>query len=461
MVLVLLVGVVVLTAPLWGPGVVEKLASAALRHAGVSEVALQVQSLGLEQSKLKVERLHFEGATLSNADLAIDYSAAGLWQGKLGRMAIYHPQLEVVLPRATGTGEKASEAGSGLEPLEFPANFPLPELEIVDARVTLRDGTTRHLVEFNARLRAEAGGVLSLNMEIPGISLALEGVQFASERLELFARGSATDALAVTVRVAGGQITWAEGSGQLTGLEGAVEFSAVLPPVTAGRQRLEFTSFQQGDFTAGAGTIELRYAAEPGAGTPLAVEVNTTALGGAVRLVVEGAVREPRALMIRVLLDAVEMEALAALFPQFEGEITGTASGELALRLEGQRIILLPGGIQLDTGSSGRFKYTRQGWLTQDAGLDPEAFVAGRDIVEIMQDPQGATALTELALRELMMSEFSLNVREARAGEPTFEARIEGERMIQGVRVPVILDVPIRGDVEETLNAVFKFNARM
>jgi hypothetical protein len=157
----------------------------------------------------------------------------------------------------------------------------------------------------------------------------------------------------------------------------------------------------------------------------------------------------------------VELSELAALFPQFEGQIDGVASGELALRLEGKRIIFQPGGVQLVADTTGRFQYLRQGWLTQNPKLNPETFVAGRDILEIMRDPQGATTLTELALRDLDMSEFGLIVREARSGVPVIEARIKGSRTIKGITVPVVLEVPIRGDIEETLNAVFEFNAQM
>jgi len=135
--------------------------------------------------------------------------------------------------------------------------------------------------------------------------------------------------------------------------------------------------------------------------------------------------------------------------------------GELSFRLAGKQILLQPGGLQMLAGSSGRFAYQRQGWLTQDPQLDPAAFIRGRTILEIMQDRLGAPVLTELALRDLEMTDFRLLVEQTASGRPSLVAKIIGERTIKGVTVPVVLDVPIRGDVQETLDAVFEFNARM
>ncbi|MFO8026034.1 MAG: hypothetical protein R6U56_00025, partial [Opitutales bacterium] len=194
---------------------------------------------------------------------------------------------------------------------------------------------------------------------------------------------------------------------------------------------------------------------------PMDLEIETTALGGKVRIRIDGQIADPLDLSVRVHLDSVQLEEIAGLFPQFEGRMEGAASGELALGLEGGQIVLQPGELQLEGDTTGRFEYLRQGWLTQDPDLDPEAFVAGRDIVEIMQDPQGATVLTELAMRDLKMSDFRLEVQTGPDGGQSVVAEVKGQRTIKGVTVPVVLDVPIRGDVKETINAVFEFNTRM
>lgn len=269
------------------------------------------------------------------------------------------------------------------------------------------------------------------------------------------------NALSAVFGVTDGHVTWADGGGRLSGLEGEVTLKSLMPPASEGRQTLLFASIEQGDFSAGSGTLRLDYAGDRTEGPPLDIELTTTALGGDVRIIIQGQVSDPLSLSIRAFLDSVQLEQVAALFPQFEGRIEGVASGELALRFDSKQFALLPGELKLKEDTTGRVEYLRQGWLTQDPDLDPEQFVSGRDIVDIMEDPQGATALTELAMRNLGMSVFSLKIEETTSGKQSVVARIEGEREIRGVTVPVVLDIPIRGDVRETINAVFEFKARM
>jgi hypothetical protein len=191
------------------------------------------------------------------------------------------------------------------------------------------------------------------------------------------------------------------------------------------------------------------------------LEIVTRALGGDVQMEVDGRMDAPRELDIHMYLKQVELKQVAGLFPQFEGRIEGLASGELALRLEGDRVVLQPGSLELKPDTVGRFVYSRQGWLTQDPDLNPEAFVRDRDIVDIMKDSKGAQVITELAIRDLLMSEFRLDILNPNNADERAMARIEGHSMIKGVKVPVVLDVPIRGDLIETINAVLKFNSRL
>jgi hypothetical protein len=203
------------------------------------------------------------------------------------------------------------------------------------------------------------------------------------------------------------------------------------------------------------------YKGGPKERSPLRLELQAGALGGTVRIQIAGKIQAPRSLSVHVLLDAVQLGEVAPLFPQFEGQVEGLASGELGLRLEGPKLRLRPGMLQMVSGTTGRFEYARQGWLTQDPELDPEAFIEARKILEIMRDAQGATVLTELAVRDLEMTKFELRVDAPEGAGGSVAAQIQGHRMIKGVKVPVVLDVPIRGDVEETINAVFEFNARL
>lgn len=320
-------------------------------------------------------------------------------------------------------------------------------------------------VSGNWRLDAElsAGEVrtISLSTGLLDASLTAAAVSLESERLSVSVHGTLPGSLGAEVGVKNGRVTWSDGGGLLTGLEGNFELASLQPIASKGQQTFQFASIEQGEFVSGSGDLLVSYTGDRDEGPPLKLEITTTALGGAVRILVDGQVRGSPSLSIRVFLESVKLEEIAPLFPQFEGRIEGEASGELALRLEGTQIILLPGGIELVADTSGRFEYLQQGWLTQDPKLDPEAFVSERDVLEIMKDSRGAQVLTEVALRDLNMLEFNLKIEESATGDQSVIAKIRGNRILKGVTVPVVLDVPIRGDVKETINAIFEFNARM
>ncbi len=300
---------------------------------------------------------------------------------------------------------------------------------------------------------------LTAKLSDPGLSTAAAG--FESERLSVGVEGRLPNSLEGRIGVSEGHMTWADGGGQLTGLKGEVELASLQPLASKGQQTLQFAAIEQGELTTKAGQLRLNFDDSRQDQEPLALEIEADALGGVVEIQVRGKLRVPLSLSVRVLLDAVQLGDIAALFPEFEGRMEGVASGEVGLDLERGKLVLQPGGLQLISGTMGRFEYKRRGWLTQDPRLDVEAFISGREILEIMQDPQGATALTELAMRDLNMSKFELRVKTSENEETSVEAQIQGSRTIKGVKVPVVLDVPIRGAIEETINAVFEFQSRM
>jgi hypothetical protein len=327
-------------------------------------------------------------------------------------------------------------------------------------------------VEFSqAKLRASAG---RLNFEVQGegrqvramktqVSQGVLGYQdlvMEWATLQAFAQGTFPDKLEASLKVSGGYLGWSDGAGSLSGLEGTLELPSFQPLATAGRQTLTFRSVEQGDFKSGAGEARLAYQVGGPSG-PLELDIVTLALGGEVRIEVNGRLRAPMGLNVRMDLERVELAELAALFPQFEGRVEGRASGELALRLEENRIALLPGRLELEPGAVGRFVYDRQGWLTQDPNLNPEIFVRDREIVAIMKNPKGAQVITELAVRDLNMSKFRLEILTPETKGERAKVRIEGDSMVKGVKVPVVLDVPIRGDLIETIDAVLKFQTKM
>jgi hypothetical protein len=316
-------------------------------------------------------------------------------------------------------------------------------------------------MHMDAAISAEEPRALTLSADISDANLAASDASLESGLLKISVGGDLPDSLAANFNLSDGRLSWSEGAGHITGLDGDVKLATLLPVSTKGSQMLQFASIEQGDFVAKAGQVEFSYQGDPKADSPLKLELAADALGGNVRILAEGRMRAPRSLELRVFMKRVELEKVAALFPQFEGRLEGEASGEMALRLEDKRLLLEPGSLQLTPDTVGHFEYTRQGWLTQNPDLDPAVFVIGRDIVNIMEDPQSASVITELALRDLAMTEFTIKVLERDSGDTRVVVQIQGNSMIKGIQVPVVLDVPIRGDVKETINAVLKFKSRM
>lgn len=313
---------------------------------------------------------------------------------------------------------------------------------------------------MDADVSADVPRRLTLSADFLDSDLTASGMRLQTEHLKASIEGALPEALAATVKLSGGRLSWSEGAGVLKGLKGEVQLATLQPLTTKGSQELRFVSIEQGDFTTESGSMRFSYEGGPKVENPLELEFSADALGGKVRTVAKGRVDAPRSLALRMYMEKVDLAKVAALFPQFDGRIEGTASGEMALRLEDQRLVLQPGSLRLAPHTVGRFAYTQQGWLTQDSDLDPEAFVKDRDIVDIMKDSKGASVITELALRDLAMSEFTLKVLERDSGDERVMAQIKGHSMVKGVKVPVVLDVPIRGDVKETVNAVLKLNAQ-
>jgi len=572
--LLLLLVLGVLTLPLWGPPLFTFGAGKVLQQAGCSEVVLRLESIGLRQLQLELEHLRFQGLTLADARLRLDYTPAGLWAGELEQLTLSQPRLELDLGDDWPASPAGAEAQIPLRPEWLPVKFPVKAIHLEGAVLTVRgadwerrlevdarlagqellegdfmlrsdgleleargelqwadwsgrvnasarldplaawlefgrqrawyawpkglsltagpveieaaaafaaatleqwhaqlrslsvqatmDGWTLSLGQINADISAtEPAATLELAAELLEASVTAAAAGLESERLNLSLWGTWPNSLAARLAVTAGRATWSGGGGVLSGLEGTIEMASLSPLAGKGPQTLTFTSIQQGDFSTGAGELQVNYTAAPTDEAPLQLELATHALGGKLRILAAGQSHHPLAMSLRVLLDSVRLEDIARLFPQFDGRIEGVGFGELSFRLAGKQILLQPGGLQMLAGSSGRFAYQRQGWLTQDPQLDPAAFIRGRTILEIMQDRLGAPVLTELALRDLEMTDFRLLVEQTASGRPSLVAKIIGERTIKGVTVPVVLDVPIRGDVQETLDAVFEFNARM
>jgi len=282
------------------------------------------------------------------------------------------------------------------------------------------------------------------------VALAAGGL--TGERVELRVNGAAPDALTARVGLTAANLNWGGGKGRLNQVDGAIQLASLMPLKTDGTRTLTFESLEQGEVALGAGEMALDY--EAGRESPLDLTFTLAGLDGEVTVSVRGDPQPPFRLNLEAQFDRVQLQEIADLLPDFDGSVTGEVSGKLAMGLDGKRIILKPGGLRLTPGTTGRFQYTKQGWLTQDPNLNPETFVRGKDLVTVMKDPQGAMVVTELALRDLKMTGFSFEMLPAGSGGKRAVVKIEGEGAVKGVAVPVVVDVPIRGELKEYINVI-------
>jgi len=314
-------------------------------------------------------------------------------------------------------------------------------------------------LSLEVNLSAGSPRRLAATAMLEGGQIVASAASFEADSLQLDLTGSLPGPVLGRVGVEAGNISWGEDAGSLAGLAGALNLASLQPLTTAGAQTLRFDPLAQGQFPGRAGEITVAFDAS--ATTPLDAQLRAAALGGTVAIFIAGDPAKPMNLKIRARLERVRLEEIVALLPDFNGELSGEVSGDLTVELENKRIILSPGYLEMAAGTTGKFRYTQPGWLTGDPNLNPEKFVAGRDIVSVMQAPQGASIVTELALRDLTMTHFRLDVLEPGVGDRPVKAQIAGESLVKGITVPVVLEVPIRGDIKETLNLMLKFYEKM
>lgn len=295
-------------------------------------------------------------------------------------------------------------------------------------------------------------------VEVANAEGAFNGITLNSERLFSEIRGAWPGKLLARLQLPPSTLTWGEGAGKLEGLAGVLDSISLSPLAISTPQTLSFERCQQGKLTASEGRVQFTY--RPDSEPALTFELQAQALDGRLSVKIRGSPAAPKALNVEAHFDQVSLESLASLFPKFDGRVTGAVSGRLAFRLEGQKTILKPGYLQLTPNSTGRFQYYKQGWLTQDPNLNPEEYVKGKDMLSLMKDGNAATIVTELAMRDLLMTSFRLDVKESGEKQPVM-IKLEGEGKVKEVTVPVILDIPVSGDVTETLNFALKLQSKM
>lgn len=317
-------------------------------------------------------------------------------------------------------------------------------------------------LELNATLHPGPKRQIELTGQLSEANISSDKADATFDNIALQSSGPLSAGQTVTLSLENGRVEWAEGAGVLSNLHGTLEVQSVLPFKLEGPQSLQFDSIAQGELVANNGLIRFNYDEDATDGARTAsVTVVAQTLGGSLSAESKLTMREVWEWDARLGLTQIELTRLAALLPDFDGSISGRVNGNLPIRMIGNRIILQPGYLEMPPGETGHFSYTRKGWLTQDASLDTEAYVAKRDLAKLMQEPNGAAIITELAMRNLRMTAFRLDVLKPGMGDRRVIIRIEGDSTIKGITVPVVQDIRVGGDVKETLNLILKVQDRI
>lgn len=314
----------------------------------------------------------------------------------------------------------------------------------------------------SANVGASASRVIHAELKGQDVSLQASAGSGTIGQLKLGLEGTYPGGLSAQLGLQGGQFSWAEGAGSLTGLHGTLELPSLLPFLAPGLQTLTFDRVAQGDLVAHSGRLTLEYlpaaSSQPAA---LHLELEAETFGGTLMALVQATLGATPSVAAELVLDNVQLEQLAELFPEFNGSIQGRVSGRLPIRIEGPRIFLQPGYLEMAPGQTGHFRYEQPGWLTQDPGLDPVQYAQSRDLVTLLQEPDGAAILTELAMRDLRMTAFRLDLLKPGAGDRKVLIQIEGDGRAKGVKVPVVQEIRVGGDLKETLNLLLQMQNRV
>jgi len=161
--------------------------------------------------------------------------------------------------------------------------------------------------------------------------------------------------------------------------------------------------------------------------------VTTDFMGGVLRI--EPMQIDPQDLegtVFRARLDAVDLSQLAGAVPQFEGDLTGGASGYLVGEVRGGQLILTDGRLEVDPEQGARLSYDVQGLLTRGMAKGSPAYKQYR---------MAEVAFQDLALKRLRIEVFP----EGNATRP-FRLELFGESLQGGIVVPVDFNLNVNVD---------------
>jgi len=248
-------------------------------------------------------------------------------------------------------------------------------------------------------------------------------------------------------------------SADLNDLSGNIALSQLLPPTTDIAQQLNFKSLTVGEYTFSDGELQLQLSPSPKASSEADLRFETDWLDGGIKARAIAPIDKPEDAKAVLILEHVDANKLSALVPDFQGVISGKISGKLNAALRDNQIIIQQGWLEMDGDNAGELSIPRGSW--QLSGMSSEQIdelVVGKRIDEIFQIPGGETIVTELALRDLQLDAFNLTIHPRSQEGPRVVIHVEGSSQVAGATVPIVLDIPIRIDLEAAIQDWLKYN---
>jgi hypothetical protein len=168
----------------------------------------------------------------------------------------------------------------------------------------------------------------------------------------------------------------------------------------------------------------------------LAVEpIHLELLGGALNIdAMQIDPRELEGFTFRIGLQAIDLTQLAAIVPQFKGEVEGSVSGHLVGVLKGGQPVLTDGRLEIDPVRGAHLHYDVTGLLTRGMAVGSASYKQYR--------------MAELAFEDLALKRFSIDVFPDGNVTRPFRLELFGESLQGKTVVPV--DFSLNVNVDDT-----------
>lgn len=228
----------------------------------------------------------------------------------------------------------------------------------------------------------------------------------------------------LTAGVENGTLSFADGGPVIEGLKGDIRLASMKTKHTRGFHRV--TARRMRAFDTEMTGLRLDYGMMANGDIQLR-NVAMRALGGQVWLDDFTVPGDNRDYQFKIRAKRLDVAKLAALFPDFNGSISGRVDGLLPMKSVGGAIRPMRGGMYLTPRSRAKLKYDAGNKFS--SGLDPKS------------EHYKKMKMVEDSLRNLDLKVLSIRLFDPRDGDKAVVLRLEGRAPAVGGAPPIILNV--------------------